>query len=280
MDETISIIVPTYNCEEFVNECLDSVLSQRFEGCELVVVDDGSSDGTRKRLESCGGMENVKMAFCDHRGASAARNVGLEMASGKYVGFLDCDDRIHEDFFGKTQGLLTKDADLYIFGIERIFLDGSSEIWKVNDDEYASVSDFADKYIRIGRMLIYSNCNKLYRKSIIERADIRFDEELFFGEDRLFNFAYLKACEGLGNGTVVTSASLMLKYIQRRSQSMSSRFIPEYDKLLMQLHRAKTDCFFDLSKGTSREEKEIFEKKDLANTMESIREHKAAFDEI
>ena len=280
MDETISIIVPTYNCEEFVNECLDSVLSQRFEGCELVVVDDGSTDRTRERLESCGGMENVKMAFCDHRGASSARNAGLEMASGKYVCFLDCDDCIHEDFLGKTQGLLTKDADLYIFGIERIFIDGSSEIWGVNDDEYTSVSDFADEYIRVGRMLIYSNCNKLYRKSIIERADIRFDEELFFGEDRLFNFAYLRACESLSKGTVVTSALLMLKYIQRRPQSMSNRFIPEYDKLLMQLHRAKADCFLTLSRGTSREEKETFERNDLANTMRNIRDYKAAFGEI
>lgn len=274
METGFSIIVPAYNCEDFIDECLGSVLSQLPEGCELVVVDDGSSDGTKRKLENYEDMKNVRLAYCEHKGASAARNAGLEISSGEYVAFLDCDDCLQKDFLAKARTYTQKDADLYIFGIERIFLDGKSEIWSVEDAEYPTVSAFADDYIRSGKKLIYSNCNKLYRKSIIEKGGLRFDESMSFGEDRLFNYAYLSACNSYGNSAIVTSELIMLKYIQRRTDSMSGRFIPGYESIAIRLHKAKVECFFALSDGTTREEREFFERNDLLNEKEKIEKNR------
>ena len=93
-----------------------------------------------------------------------------------------------EGFLEKSLPLTESGADLYIFGIERSLLSGNRELWAVNNNVYPEVSDFADDYIRVRKLLVYSNCNKFYRRSVIEKQGVRFDETSVFGEDRLFNF--------------------------------------------------------------------------------------------
>ena len=272
----LTVIVPTYNCAGFLEECLDSILHQLPESGELVVVDDGSEDGTRKKLAVYGDRDpRVRITCREHRGASAARNTGLDMAWGKYVAFVDCDDCLRDHFFSDIRRLLEKDADLYIFGIERVFLEGNSEFWTVPDLEFGTASDFADEYIRTRHLLIYSNCNKLYRRSILEGAHIRFDESISFGEDRLLNYAYLRECDRTGQGFIVTSPVIMLRYLQRTADSQSSRYIPMYYEKVLKLHQEKIDCFCTISKGTSQEEKADFEAYDLKNETERAKERAA-----
>ncbi len=167
MEPLLSIIIPTYNCEGFVREGIESVLCQMPVDYELIIVDDGSGDGTARILASYEGLRSdLHVIFCEHKGASAARNTGLGIATGRYVTFMDCDDCIRDGFFEKSRPLLDNDADLYIFGIERIPLEGNNEFWTVRDRYYETVSDFADEYIRTRKLLVYSNCNKFYRRSI------------------------------------------------------------------------------------------------------------------
>ena len=260
----LSIIIPTYNCEAYLSECLDSVLSQLPKDCELIVVDDGSEDGTKKLLASREGIQpNLHILYNRHCGASGARNAGLNAAKGEYVAFVDCDDCLKEGFLEQSLTLTAGRADLYIFGIERILLDGTKLPQLVEDNEYPDVSAFADDYIRKRRLLIYSNCNKFYRRSVIEKQNLRFDEQTAFGEDRLFNFHFLDGC-----GAVVTSSLIMLNYLQRSLNSMSSRYIPGYFDLVMGLHQAKMDCFFRLSAGTTAEERRAFENYDISREIE------------
>lgn len=95
----LSIIVPAYNCTAWIGECLDSVLRQLPENCELIVVDDGSNDGTQNLLATFEGRHpNLKIIYNQHRGPSGARNTGIEAAGGEYLSFLDCDDCLREDF--------------------------------------------------------------------------------------------------------------------------------------------------------------------------------------
>ena len=266
MDTLLSIIIPTYNCEHFVSEGIDSVLSQLPENCELILVDDGSEDGTKNVLSSYEGrQDNLHIIYEVHRGASGARNTGLDRAKGKYVTFMDCDDCQREGFLARSIPLMKSDADLYIFGIERVLLDGSRSASTLQDREFWNISDFADEYIRTRAMLIYSNCNKFYKRSVIEGRGIRFDESFFFGEDRLFNYSFL-----MGAGNVVTSSEIMLEYIQRRKESMSTIHFPNYYERIMELHKAKVDCFTSLSKGTSEEEKRVFAEKDLISEMKKM----------
>ena len=116
--------------------------------------------------------------------------------------------------------------------------------------------------------MVYSNCNKFYRKCIIDKANLRFTEGMGFGEDRLFNYNFIKLCEG----RIVTSSLIQLKYLQRTEESMSTRYIPDYFKIVLELHQAKIDCFTNLSKNTADEEKQEFISKDI------IREIKMALD--
>ena len=265
----LSVIIPAYNCEHYLSECLESVLVRMPEECELIIVDDGSSDSTPGILESyrhsCG---SIRILLREHKGASGARNAGLSAAEGEYVTFLDCDDCLADHFLEKAFSLLRQDAGLLIFGIERVYLSGRSECWTLRDRVYDSISDFADEYIRTREMLIYSNCNKFYRRKIIEKAHLRFDESVDFGEDRLFNYRYLCLLERQHQKTaVITSQQIMLRYIQRSAISMSAKSVPHYFDRVMELHRAKTETFLSLSQGTSDEERRTFCARDLGSEI-------------
>ena len=270
----LSVIIPTYNCRDYLDEGLRSVLGQLPADCELILADDGSDDGTAELLARYEGIyENVHAVYGTHKGASAARNAGLDKASGEFVTFIDCDDCMREGFLSESLPLLDDRTDLYIFGIERIPLSGSRELWEVRDRVYPDVSAFADEYIRVRSLLIYSNCNKFYRRSIIEQLRLRFDEDKDFGEDRLFNYRYLPGCRG----QIRTSSLIMLRYIQRSACSMSSRHIPSYFSCVRLLHKAKTDCFLSLSGNTDDEEKRNFIASDFScevrNTLARFAQH-------
>lgn len=140
MNPFLSVVVPAYNCENTITECLESVISQLPEDCELIVIDDGSSDATPQILETYRGSSgNVRILLCEHKGASGARNTGLSVAEGRYVSFLDCDDCLADHFLERGLPLCASEADLLIFGIERVFLTGGSEFWTVRDRVFSSV---------------------------------------------------------------------------------------------------------------------------------------------
>ena len=261
----LSIIIPAFNCREYLDEGLQSILCQLPSDCELIVVDDGSDDGTKELLAGYeGAQDNVHVLYREHGGASAARNAGLDAAAGEYVTFMDCDDCMRDGFLRDSLPLLEEGTDLYIFGIERVLLSGVRELWTVRDKVYPDVSAFADEYIRIRQLMVYSNCNKFYRRSVIEEQYLRFDEGMSFGEDRMFNFRFLSCCRG----RILTSALIMFHYIQRSVGSMSSKHIPGYFSCVSRLHEAKMDCILPLSTGTTEEEKLDFIAYDVSREIE------------
>ena len=257
------MIIPTYNCDLYVRECLDSVLQDIPDHVELIVVDDGSDDETKNILSEYNDSDKIKIICSPHRGSSVARNTGIDNASGEFITFLDCDDCIKEGFLHKGLGLISDETDLYIFGIERCFLSGEKQLWSVPDRTFSTMSDFADEYIRTRKLLIYSNCNKFYRRRLIEEGHIRFDESLVFGEDRLFNYHFLQKA-----GKVVTSSLTMLSYLQRNEVSQSTAYVPDYFKTIIGLHKEKIRCFCSLSQGTDADEKIDFIAYDLSREVE------------
>ncbi len=255
----LSIIIPTYQCGSFFADTLNILMKELPGDCELILVDDGSTDDTPEILQRYDQLyDNIRISLCAHRGASGARNTGLTLAEGEFVTFMDCDDCLERDFLSKALPMLAQQADLYIYGIKRILCNGETSLWTVKDRTFETVSEFADEYIRCRNLLIYSNCNKFYRNSMIREQGLCFDETLSFGEDRLFNFAYLAGC-----GKIITSSLVMLDYIQRSTESMSGRHIPHYFKTVRKLHDAKVQCFLTLSKGTEEEERIGFAAADL-----------------
>ena len=268
----LSFIIPAYNCADFMEETIGSVITQLPDDCELVIVDDGSTDETAQRLKELeSGQENIRVMYAAHGGASTARNHGLDMAEGEWVTFMDCDDCLVEGFFEKAMPLLEDETDLYIFSFERVEFTKDEEAGvikeivmplEVKDCTYPIVSVFADKYIRARNLLVYSACNKFYRRSLLDGHGIRFRDGMPFGEDRLFNYDYLMHC-----GQVRTSSLRMFRYIQRNPDSASKRSYPDYFNTIMTLHKAKMDCFLSLSKGTTLSEKRAFTGYDLSTEV-------------
>ncbi len=107
MREVISVIIPAYNSESTLESCVASVLDQTYRETEIVIVDDGSVDGTLKmgnRLSSI--YNNVRVESIKHAGPSAARNAGLRLARGRYIAFVDSDDRIHPEYLATLHSLM------------------------------------------------------------------------------------------------------------------------------------------------------------------------------
>ena len=92
----VSIIVPIYNVEQYVNRCVDSILAQTYSNIEVILIDDGSTDKSRERISVYNNDPRCKVVYKDNGGASSARNVGISLASGEYIYFIDADDYIVE----------------------------------------------------------------------------------------------------------------------------------------------------------------------------------------
>ena len=196
MQPAISVIVPAYNVGDYIEECLDSVLSQTWASLEIIVIDDGSTDHTADVVQ--------KLAEKDHRirllqqvnaGVSIARNRGLCDANGTFISFVDGDDIVHPDFLSRLHDAI-QGAEMAIIGVENIHDIGERSPRRQLKDE--TISNLGDALHLLTMFSSgawdFPNWNKLFRRSIILEQKIRFKEGLSIGEDRLFNLQYLIHC--------------------------------------------------------------------------------------
>ncbi|MBS6941027.1 MAG: glycosyltransferase family 2 protein [Slackia piriformis] len=200
---TISIVIPVYNTARYLERCLDSVLSQTFSDIEVICVDDGSSDGSAAILDARARIDGrLRVVHRSNAGAAASRNVGLDMARGEYVLFVDSDDYIElhscETLLGAAR---EADADIVVFGgrtfpsIEWIDRCLSPRDIVHAGDPFHALLDENGSYPLM--------CNKFYRRALLEDNGMRFNESLVLGEDNAFQFlvfphaktvAYTSAC--------------------------------------------------------------------------------------
>lgn len=191
----ISIIIPVYNAEEYLDRCLHSVLDQDFTSFEVILVDDGSSDASPL---ICDRYSSTDPRFItlhqSNKGVSAARNSGLNMAQGEYVMFLDSDDVLLPDALEKmVDGL--KDEDVVVGGYGA-FIEGvpSKEVRPDQTQTYKGneYQNFFQDNILHNCELLDSPWAKLFRLKAIK--SVRFDENLNYAEDKLFVFEILSKC--------------------------------------------------------------------------------------
>lgn len=201
----ISVIVPVYNTEAYLHKCIDSILNQSFTNFELLLIDDGSTDKSGQICDEYAKKDfRVKVFHKNNGGVSSARNIGLNNAKGQWVTFIDSDDTVQIDFFSMFQPM--EDADLKIQGTT--IIEDSQEIL-LNIETLCVVGhkECLDYYKKIDEkncLLTQTPWGKLFKKSIIEYNEIKFDESVRVGEDFLFNTAYLlhvhKIISQAGNG--------------------------------------------------------------------------------
>lgn len=188
MNVVISVIIPIYNCERYLNRCVNSVLNQSYKNYELILIDDGSIDASGEMCDQYAEKdERIVVIHQKNQGVSAARNAGIEKSSGKYIVFIDSDDFVENDFLYR---LNQSDADLVMVG----FCDYlNNKVLNVIVEDEKSWSAKSDKGIE--EFLKSKSASvvwgKRYKKSILDEYKIRFRKDLSFCEDRIFNNDYI-----------------------------------------------------------------------------------------
>lgn len=187
----ISVIVPVYNTEKYLHRCVDSILAQTLPCFELLLIDDGSIDGSGVICDMYAAHDSrIHVFHKKNGGVSSARNLGLSNARGKWIYFADSDDIIMPDAL-KAFLAGAFDTDLVISEYQYIFSNGKNYFSLVSGDGYFEGEQMIKRVSDIHWMYWATLCNKIYRRSIIEEYHLSFDEKITYNEDMIFNFEYL-----------------------------------------------------------------------------------------
>lgn len=225
----ISVIVPVYNVEKYLRQCLDSLLQQSYRDLEIIMVDDGSQDSSGEICEEYAAKDSrIKVIHKQNEGLGFARNSGLEISTGKYVTFIDSDDVAECDLVEQLmKEVVDKDVDTCIGGFKRIAEDGKVVFQESYAREAFSGNDVYNKLF--ARMLgsapdahdaiRMSVWNVLYSMDIIRKHNIRFpSERVFISEDIVWDseyYRYAQAVSVIGSTAYhyrITPGSLTQKY--------------------------------------------------------------------
>ena len=195
MNKMVSIIIPTYNVERYIDECLNSIYSQEFLDVEIIIVNDGSTDNTQKQLHEWEKKdERIKVINQKNQGVSSARNKGIETATGKYIMFLDSDDYLEKNSLNLIfDTIKQKKSDLICFGYNVCYENKKIEI--VNN-EIQNSNDCIESIV-LGEGIKGFLWNKVFLRKIIRDNDLKFDKDIHFCEDLLFVIQYLKFCNDI-----------------------------------------------------------------------------------
>lgn len=192
----VTVIVPAYNAETVIRRCLDSILVQTYRDFEIIVINDGSSDSTASEVQSYADSR-IHLINQENAGVSAARNLGIELAIGEWIVFVDCDDYVDREYLQTLVSSATIGC-LPVVGFakndmrESVLHDeihGSYEIGPSAPKDYL-IGD-------LGKTIGYSCWNKLFSRQLLKENNIRFESDLKLGEDLVFVFRYLCVCKSV-----------------------------------------------------------------------------------
>ena len=204
----ISVIIPVYNTERYLEEMLESVALQTFTDYEAIIINDGSTDGSQEIIDRyCESDPRFKCFNQANQGVAAARNRGLDQASGQFVAFYDPDDKVPLRALEKLhKTIIAEDADVSI-GIMKEFYAGGNEKINAYSKKLAQKSEIS----RFDDSLIwsFSLTNKLFRREVIRREQLRF-ENIKHTEDGLFVFQFMHKC------SKITGCNAMVYLYRRR----------------------------------------------------------------
>ena len=227
MDPRISVIVPVYNARRYLETCIASVLSQSYSSLELLLIDDGSTDGSGVICDTWQAKDSrVRVIHTENRGVSSARNTGIETATGDYIAFLDADDALLDEALTTMYGLLLEHGcDIAVCTKLSFNADGTHcmvdfpatfELWSAKQGLEASLRDHP---------ATYSVWGKLYRKAAI--GDVRFVPGRNIHEDSFFIFQCM-----LKEPKVVVQNTAVIHYNISENSASRGSFSDKYLDIL------------------------------------------------
>lgn len=251
----VSVIVPIYNVEKYLKKCLDSIINQTLKEIEIILVNDGSTDGSSLILEEYKRKDNrIILINKINGGQGSARNEGIKIAKGEYIGFVDSDDWISLDMYEKLYEEAEENIDLVVCGRE-LFNSEYKKIGEIKiENRIISIEDI-EEYI-IDNLLYVQTvvcCNKLYKKRILKENNILFEDvERVGSEDALFNYCYI-----LNSKKVKTIDRGIYKAYERAKSTTR-----EYKKGCMNRTARLIECIYRYSK--------IYEREEISNRVAGI----------
>lgn len=218
----ISIIMPVYNKYNYLMKSINTIINQTYKDFELIIVDDGSSDGSEKLCDEFAQKDQrIKVIHIKNAGVSNARNVGLDNAKGKYLQFIDSDDYVDEDMLEKLYDKATQyDVDIVISGITKVNHD--YEVLNETLPQLIGVkskNEMLENFASEQRSTGIYGCvsNKFIKRDIVEKFKLRFDTKIKLAEDLDF---YLKLYEHISS--IYFYDTSFYYYIQNAANSSTS----------------------------------------------------------
>lgn len=227
MEPLISIIVPVYKAEKYINRCIDSILSQTYKNIEVILVDDGSPDRCPEICDRYANSNNrITVLHKKNGGVSSARNTGLGKITGDYVCFVDSDDYLSNDALMNLCTAAINEKAPYVAGMCGI--EGKKAVKNVIKEKrkfyvQKNPEELLSYIVENGS---YSPYAKLYSAEIIQKNHIRFREDMKIAEDTVFLRTYLKFCN-----LVCMIPNVVYKYNEDNENSLSKKAYAEYCRL-------------------------------------------------
>lgn len=242
MNPEISIIVPVYNVDRYLEDCINSILNQSFYNFELILINDGSKDCSGEICDNYASKDKrVKVIHKNNEGVSIARNIGIDMSKGKYIMFCDSDDVVEKDWCRSLYNLYTNNHNSVAvcgFNIINYRNNKSENIFKIfNKDKkinYLKVKDFYELY---DKNLLNYPWNKIYDAKIIKENKIKFEENITLGEDLLFNLKYFEFVKG----DIVVLNECKYNYILRDNESLDNKYYKDLFGIYTMLYKSIYD---------------------------------------
>ncbi len=218
--ELLSVIVPIYNCEAYLEACVESVLCQTYTNMEIILVDDGSTDRSGAICDSFAQRDKrVMVVHQKNAGVSRARNAGMEAAHGAFLGFVDGDDTVEKNMYQiLMDGIENHGVDIACCQLATHHLNGAIETLPFRESqvytaEYLANRFFFDEYVK---NTMYAPFNKVYRRSSVGPTRFR---PYALAEDLLFVFQLLCQCK-----SVYCDQAVGYHYVRRQNSATTSKF--------------------------------------------------------
>ena len=246
-EPAVSIILPVYNAVLYLPQCLLSIQEQSFHDFEVLIVNDGSTDGSEKICEEFAQNDPRFLLFNkENSGVSASRNLALSRAKGKYLQFIDSDDWLTPDavetLFHRAE---STGSDLTVCHFYRVLENHAVQRGHIKSDRLLTRREYAEEMMKAPANYYYGVLwNKLFRRSLVESVCLRFDPQVKWGEDFLFNLQYLEHVR------LVSTSTKPIYYYRKREDSLVNSHISLRKTIAMK-------------KDTFRAYKELYQKLDL-----------------
>ena len=267
----VSVIIPVYQSGVHLKKCIESILEQTYKNTEIILVDDGSDDGSEELCDSYSQeYNNVFAIHQKNRGVSYARNRGVSYAKGEYVLFVDSDDYIDRDYLENALGIFeSQNVDMYLCGYQNVKKEGKikekryypgvrNAVWKYDDIDSIVLRLFVST-------ALHAIGTKVYKRDIIRENKIKFKEKWKYYEDIYFCLEYLSYCKKIYTQNTVmyyyqidVPGSLSKQYSNREYEVLYDTYKLlfklaklhqkdlESGRLFYKLYLSKIQCFLNL----------------------------------